>query len=149
MTGPTFAGTTLPDAFVGVPYLAGLPVSAYAASGAITAVSIVSAFPQGLTVNAAGLVSGTVQVTSSVGSQLDGAFTAAVKVSDSASAGTASTTLVINVHYLTADQDLTAAAQASIRDGVLAADENTQLEVGGVVTTADYPSSPTLPTDIG
>ncbi len=149
MAGPTFGGAVLPDAFVGVPYLCGLPISIYAASGAVTAVSIVSAFPPGLTVNAAGLISGTVQVTSSVGSQLDGPYTAAVKVSDSGSAATASTNLVINVHYLTADQDLSLAGQAAIRSGEALG--NVAGEDVGVTSgwTALFPTAPTMPTDVG
>jgi hypothetical protein len=149
MAAPSFAGSTLPDAFVGVPYLAGLPMTLAAASGgAITAATIVAGGPQGLVATGAGIISGTVAVTTTTGTQVDGLYTATIKVSD-VQASTASANIIINVHYLTADQDLSPAAQASVRDGILAVDENTQPEVGGVVSTGAFPSSPVLPTDIG
>jgi hypothetical protein len=140
----TFAGTTLPDAFVGVPYLAGLPLS-YGTSSNVTKTSF-SGLPPGLTINAQGLVSGTVVVLSQSESQVDGLYTASVLLTDSG-ATAVSSTVTINVHYLQADQDLTVAAQAALRAGEEI--DNTSDTTGGVTDVGVFPTAPAVPTDIG
>jgi hypothetical protein len=142
----TFAGTVLPDCFVGVPYLAGLPVATILSAN-ISAVSIVAGVaPPGLSFNNAGYVTGTVQVTSQSGAQLDGAYTFGVRVIDSNSVSV-SASITMNVHYLQADQDLTVAAQAALRAGEEI--DNTAGTMDGVSESGVFPTAPAVPTDIG
>jgi hypothetical protein len=149
--GPTFAGTALPDAFIGVPYLVGLPLLGVA-SATPTSVSV-NGLPVGLTAvsnGGAAVVSGTVQVSTSTGSQADaGPYTANLTVSFG-NGGSTVGSFTMNVHYLPGDQDQTPAQQAAIRDGVLAIDANTQFEdVGTVSLSADFPTVPSIPSNLG
>jgi hypothetical protein len=145
---PTFAGTVLPDTFVGVPYLAGLPVKT-AVSANVTAVTVsAGALPPGLSVVAsAPLVSGTVQVSTSAGTQVDGAYSFTIQVTDSAN-NTLASAMTMNVHYLTTDQDLSVAAQAAIRSGEIVDDTQPE-DVGTVDTPGTQLPADTLPTDVG
>jgi len=153
MSVPTFAGTVLPDCFVGVPYLAGLPIATVLSQN-VTAVSVgpttLGVPPAGLTFSGNGIVTGNVQVTSQTATQVDGAYTFLLKVTDGATQ-TASAQVTINVHYLpgggvsgAADQSV--AAQAAIRSGVLL--ENTSGTMAGASESGVFPTSPAVPTDI-
>lgn len=139
---PTFAGTVLPDCFVGVPYLAGIPVATAVSQNIVSVSVIAGTAPPGLTFNQAGYVTGNVQVTSSTGTQVDGGYSFSLKLTDAAG-GTVSAAFTMNVHYLTNDQDLSVAAQAALRAGEQI--DNTSGNAG----VNDFPTSPAMPTDVG
>jgi hypothetical protein len=92
-------------------------------------------------------VNGTVQVTTSTGTQVDGAYTFGVQVNDGLG-NTNSSSMTMNVHYLTSDQDLSTAAQAAIRAGEIVDDTQPE-DVGTVDTPGTQLPSDTLPTDVG
>lgn len=111
----SIAGAVFPDCFVGVPYLAGIPV--YGGAALMTQCSVIAgALPPGLSIKASNIpaLTGTVIVSGDTGSQVDGSYSFTLLVGDSN--GTNSGAFSMNVHYLQGDQDLTVAEQAALRE---------------------------------
>lgn len=147
----TFDTGVLPDCFVGVPYFVGIPYHGASSASGITVASVLTgALPPGLVVKASNdpVVTGTVQVTSQTGTQIDGSYSFTLVLGDSN--GTASGAFTMNVHYFpgsaTGNADLSVAAQAAIRSGQ--ALDNTAGTMGGVSESGIFPG-PSVPTDIG
>jgi hypothetical protein len=143
-TALSFVGSTLPDAFVGVPYVAGIPSKGVSTTFATCSV-IAGALPLGLSVAGMSVpvVTGTVQQTSQTGGQVDGSYSFTISLGDAA---TITQVFTMNVHYLPSDQDQSVTAQAAIRAGEQL--DNTGGTAGGVSESGDFPG-PTVPTDIG
>lgn len=111
----TFAGYSLPDCYVGVPFLAGIPV--YGGTAAMTQTSLIAgSLPPGLSIKASNIpaLTGTVIVSGDTGTQVDGNYAFTLLIGDSN--GTSSGAFSMNVHYLQGDQDLTVAEQAALRE---------------------------------
>jgi hypothetical protein len=144
MTNASFDGSVLPDAFVGVPYLAGLPYHGNTATITICSLSA-GALPPGLGIKGAAdpVVTGTVQVTTQTGTQVDGAYSFTAVVGDAAGT-TATQAFTMNVHYLTGDQDLSVAAQAAFRNS-----EAIDNSIPSGNSAGDFPTGPAVPSDIG